>query len=70
MTKPKRYTTELAPEGFQYKPACGTVNGDGSVTVSGYNMQQKDIDEYGASYKNLDDVFKEIEEGMESEGKK
>jgi len=70
MTKPKNYTIELEPEGFQYNPACGTVNQDGSVTISGCNMKQKDIDSYGASYKELDNVFREIEEGMENKEKK
>ena len=66
MKKNQRYILEPAPEGFQYKPACGMVNGDGSVTISGCNMKQEDIDTYGASYKELDDIFREIDEEMET----
>ena len=70
MPKVNKYTTKIEPEGFQYKPACGTVNQDGSVTVSGVNMNQEDIDSYGTSYKALDDVFREVELGMKKEDSK
>ena len=65
MSKPdKRYLIVDQPEGFQYKPACGKVEQNGAVTVSGFHMTPDEIDNHGSSYRALDDVFREIEENM------
>lgn len=41
-----------------FKPACGTVNPDGTITVSGMNFTQQEIDL--PNDVNLVEIFRQI----------
>lgn len=56
----KDYLQILPPDGFRFKPARGKVEADGSVTVSGCNMTERDIDS-GVVLAELDSLFSEID---------
>lgn len=61
------YLLDQQPEGFVFKPACGTRSDDGIITVSGMEFPENEIDTYGAHMDNLVQVFSEIQEKMEKE---
>jgi hypothetical protein len=53
------------PQDFRFKPACGKVFEGGSVTVSGFNTTEKDVDEYGMAYSDLLEIFETIDKKAE-----
>ena len=52
--------TFILPSDFTFKPAHGIVQKDGSVTVSGYNFSQREIQNIGSDWRDLIDILKEI----------
>lgn len=58
------------PDDFDFKPACGKVNSNNTVTVSGMNFTMDEIDNYGKNDEELVDIFLEIEEGMKKKAGK
>ena len=61
------YLLDEKPEGFAFKPACGTVNEEGIITVSGMNFTEQQVENSGKRYENLVSVFSEIQADMESQ---
>jgi len=53
--------TLLVPN-FEFKPACGVVNNDGSVTVSGMRFTEQEIERNGRQFADLVDIVSEIDE--------
>ena len=62
------YLLDEKPEGFVFKPACGTVNEEGIITVSGMNFTEQQVENSGKRYENLVSVLSEIQ--ADSENKK
>ena len=54
--------TVMMSKGFTFRPACGELNHDGSVTVSGFNFTQEQIQDEGREWRELIDALKGIKE--------
>lgn len=59
-------STDIVPENFTFKPANGSVNEEGIISVSGMNFTELEIEMAGKKFENLSNVFAQIKEEMES----
>lgn len=57
--------TFALPTDFTFRPACGKANQDGSVTVSGYNFTQQEIQSVGREWRELVGILKEIKSDVD-----
>ena len=69
MKKKFNYLLNEHPEGFVFKPACGTRNDEGLITVSGMEFAEEEIDTNGKRYDNLVSVFAQIKKEMDGKEK-